>query len=467
MGSSAERILIVDDDELVTDVFAAILDDAGWSDTIRVTDSRRVLPVLEEHSVAAVLLDLAMPHVSGTELLDTIAERWPEIPVIILTLESRVDVVVECMKRGAFDFMTKPVDENRLIASVSHAVRVRGLDQEVRALSVRDDEIVIRSPETFAAIVTRSDAMRRVFAYVEAVAPGPRAVLITGESGTGKELIARAVHTASGRAGAFVAVNVAGLDDAMFSDSLFGHRRGAYTGADSVRKGLVESAADGTLFLDEIGDLDNAAQVKLLRLLQEDEYYPLGSDVPERSRARVVAATNSALVDKVEAGTFRRDLYYRLMAHHAALPPLRDRLEDLAPLVQLFVADACAAFAREPVRIAPRALDALLSYGFPGNVRELQSIVIDAVSRLAADTLTYDDLARHSSLEPVARREETPPIIINGSLPRLSDVEDYLYAEALRQSDGNQTAAARLLGVSQSTLSRWLARAAKSHRTDA
>ena len=237
MGSGTQHILIVDDDELVAQMYAAYLEDAGWPAPTVITDSRDAMAVVRSRDWQVILLDLHMPHVSGKEILAQIEEEQPEIPVIILTLDESVEVAVECMKLGAFNYMTKPVDQTRLLTSVRHAVRVRALQDEVSVLSRRTDQITIEHPEIFAPIITQSDAMRQVFAYVEAIAASPRAVLITGESGTGKELVARAVHDASGRSGEFVAVNVSGLDDTMFSDTLFGHRKGAFTGPTPFAKG--------------------------------------------------------------------------------------------------------------------------------------------------------------------------------------------------------------------------------------
>ena len=233
----------------------------------------------------------------------------------------------------------------------------------------------------FAEIVTQNPTMHALFRYVEAIARSPQPVLITGETGTGKELMARAVHRLAAPRGDFVAVNVAGLDDQVFSDTLFGHTRGAFTGADRPREGLITRAEDGTLFLDEIGDLAAVSQVKLLRLLQEGTYYPLGADRPRQSRARVVVATNRDVVQDVQAGTFRKDLYYRLRAHHVQLPPLRARRDDLALLVTHCLAKAATAL-HKPVPTPPLALYQLLhTYTFPGNVRELEAMVFDAVAR--------------------------------------------------------------------------------------
>ncbi len=457
MATSNETILIVDDDELVAEAYSSILEAAGWLNRVVIQDPRKVMAFVRDSTIGAILLDLNMPHITGQELLESITVERPEIPVIILTLEDSVDVAVDCMRVGAFDFMAKPVDENRLVNSVAHAVRVHALHEEVQVLSRRGRDFELQQPETFASIVTVSDAMRQLFAYIETIAGSPRAVLITGESGTGKELFARAVHDASGRQGQFVPVNVAGLDDTVFSDTLFGHRRGAFTGADSNRKGLVEQAAGGTLFLDEIGDLDNGAQLKLLRLLQEEEYYPLGSDNAERSTARIIAATNANLGERQESGAFRRDLYYRLMGHRVEVPPLRDRIEDLRSLVEHFASESYKTLTRTPQPVPPGVERVLLGYEFPGNVRELQAIVFDVVSRVGerpideSDLLDHPLLSRQRVLESAGAR-----LSYTGAIPTLEEAEQFLIQEALEQTKGNQTAAAKLLGVSQSTLSRRL-----------
>ncbi len=459
MRSGTETILIVDDDDVIVELYSAILEAAGWADRLLCNDSREVMELIRQNAVSAILLDLSMPHISGQELLEQIVREFPGIPAIILTVEDTIDVAVECMKIGAFDFMTKPIDKNRLANSIAHAVRVHELQDEVHVLSRRHGMADLDNPGVFEQIVTGSDVMFTMFAYIEAVAKSPKALLITGESGTGKELVARAVHDASGRPGQFVAVNVSGLDDTVFSDTLFGHRRGAFTGADNVRKGLIEQAADGTLFLDEIGDLDNAAQVKLLRLLQEGEYYALGSDSPGRSSSRIIAATNADLQERQIDGSFRRDLYYRLMAHHVRIPPLRERIEDLPLLLDHFIAESARLLSR-PIPSAPaRLVDVLASYSFPGNIRELQSLVHDVVSRESGSTLPAEyfiDYIEGHRQEAALPGAGTQRFSFAEPFPMLREVERFLIDEALERSDGNQTVAARMLGISQSTLSRRL-----------
>ena len=266
-------------------------------------------------------------------------QEHPELPVIVLTGANDVETAVRCMKDGAFDYLLKPVDEARLESAVRRAIEIGAMRRENSTLKRYLLTDALEHPEAFAAIVTAAKSMRAIFQYAEAVAPTPLPILVTGETGVGKELIARAIHAPERPPGPFLPVNVAGLDDALFSDALFGHKRGGFTGADRDRPGLVEQAAGGTLFLDEIGDLSPASQVKLLRLLQEGTYYPIGSDVMKRADIRVLVATNRDLRALQASGGFRKDLYYRLQAHHLHLPPLRERREDLPLLVAHFLAE--------------------------------------------------------------------------------------------------------------------------------
>jgi DNA-binding NtrC family response regulator len=456
--NEAPAILIVEDDELTAEYYATQIEEHDEGLCIICTDERDVFTFIRERPIGLVLLDLNLPHIGGEEILENIASESPELPVIVITANDKVDTAVRCMKRGAFDYLAKPVETNRLVTAVHNAQTLRRLRSEVEALSEGKAETELRHPEVFTQIVTQSPEMAKLFRYMEAIASSPKAVLITGESGTGKELIARAVHKLSGRPGRFVPVNVSGLDETMFSDTLFGHLKGAYTGANNTRSGLVESAAEGTLFLDEIGDLPAGAQVKLLRLLQEGEYYPLGADRPEQARVRVVAATNAELRKKKETGEFRRDLYYRIMAHRVKLPALRERIEDLPLLVAHFIEEAAGSLGKPAPQTPPELLDLLSAYSFPGNVRELQAIIFDLVSRHDTGKLSLTHIRAYlrDQRESALEDESGKPISFSGSFPKLREVEDYLIEEALKRSRGNQTLAAELLGVSQSTLSRRL-----------
>ena len=456
-------ILLVDDEPAWLRSLSLTLESsAGVTNLFLCQDSRDVLPLLEKGGIRLALLDLTMPGLSGEELLARIGEQHPEVAVIIVSGVNQLDTAVRCMKLGAFDYYVKTDDEDRLVSGVLRAIRMIELRDENRAVS---DSLVagtLSHPEAFAAIVTRSRAMFQVFAYIEAVATSSQPLLVTGESGVGKENVVRAVHGLSGRPGPLVAVNVAGLDDAVFADTLFGHVRGAYTGAEAARKGMIEEAAGGTLFLDEIGDLSIASQVKLLRLLQEGEYFALGSDVPKRLRARVVVATHRDLTAEEAAGRLRRDLYYRLRTHHAHIPPLRERPEDIEPLLRHFLAEAAACLGK-PVPTPPRELaGCLAAYGFPGNVRELRAMVYDAVSLHAGRMLSMQSfLAAVARAEPCRATPPPNPFAPFEPLPTFAEAAGFLVDEAMRRSGGNQTMAARLLGISQPALSKRLKHAGR------
>lgn len=453
-------VLIVEDDPVSAELYAVQIQEKLPASCIICSDSRRVAPILVQHNIDIIILDLHMPHVSGQEVLAQISLQFPDVPVIVVTSEDSIQIAVECMRHGAFDFITKPVTEARLVTAVKHGLRLCALQQEIHELSRSLHGLEIRDPEAFSDIITVSHKMRQIFSYIEAIAPSPKPVLILGDSGTGKELIANVLHRISGRSGAFVPVNVSGLDDTMFSDTMFGHTKGAYTGANTSRGGLVQRAQDGTLFLDEIGDLPMGAQIKLLRLLQEGEYYQLGSDAASRASVRVVAATNANLTEKLENGLFRKDLYYRLMAHTVRLPALKDRVEDIPHLVEHFVTAACSELGRSRVQVQQEVCRLLSGYSFPGNVRELQSLVFDAVSRASGKFLPVQPFREY-----VAEIHAGPAgsgvvngggtsVSYAGNFPTLQHVNDFFIAEALRITNGNQSAAADLLGVSQSTLSR-------------
>lgn len=461
-------ILVVDDDPVALELITVNLEHLGFRNVITQEDGEHVVEFCRTRPISLIILDLFLPGISGIDVLEQVTEQFPRIPVIVVTVNDSVDAAVRCMKHGAFDFMTKPLDRNRLGPAVGHALRVRDLEQRLELFGeTSDTSPQLRQPETFERIITASPRMHAVFQYVEAIAPSPAAVLVTGESGTGKELLARAIHDASGRNGAFVAVNAAGLDDVMFSDTLFGHERGAYTGADRVRQGLIEKARGGTLFLDEIGDLETSSQIKLLRLLQEGEYYPLGSDEARLADVRVVAATNADLLERQERGVFRRDLYYRLLAHFIRIPALRDRPEDIPVLARHFAAQTARALGIPAPRMGSAVTELLRRYSFPGNVRELQSLIADAVSQARGGEIQtpviqhYID--RHDRVrapEPRHDEHDGARFSWSGPFPTLEEVEWFLIDEALARSDQNQSAAARLLGVAQSTLSRRIAKRA-------
>lgn len=452
-------------------------DEAPWLRSLRMTlegpggitnivtcqDSRQVLELLGQQDVGLILLDLTMPHISGEELLTRIMEQYPETSVIVLSGMNQLEAAVRCMRLGAFDYLVKTVDEERILDAVRRAVTVQELRRENREMRSRLLEDRLEHPEAFSGIVTRNSALRSIFKYIEAVAGSSQPILITGESGVGKELIARAVHELSRATGPLIAVNVAGLDDNVFADTLFGHIRGAFTGADEARRGMVEQAADGTLFLDEIGDLSLISQVKLLRLIQEGEYYPLGSDTPRRMRARIVVATHCDLAARQRAQQFRSDLYYRLRAHHVHIPPLRERKDDLQLLLDFFLDEACREFGKKVPTYTKELLTLLNNYSFPGNMRELKSMVYDAVSVHTSKMLSMNAFIQGMGVRetdlPEAGADQSGgynPFTVCEELPSLGESIDLLLSETMRRSDNNQTIASRMLGISQPALSKRL-----------
>lgn len=464
-------VLIVDDEESELESFDTVLKLGGITNIIKCMDSREVLPILSKHEVECILLDIIMPHISGTELLPKLQEKYPEIPVIIITGVDDVETAVECMKKGASDYMVKPVEQSHLLSGVRRLIELKDIKRKYSLLRHRFFSDQVNNPEAFKEIVTNDAKIKAIFQYIEVIAPSPEPVLITGETGVGKELIAKVIHKLSNRKGDFVAVNVAGVDDNIFSDTLFGHEKGAFTDAVSDRAGMIQTASAGTLFLDEIGDLSIPSQVKLLRLLQEYEYFPLGSDIPRYTDARVILATNSDLNALMESGRFRKDLYHRICVHRVHVPALRERLDDIPLLVGHFLDEAAETLKKKKPTVPGELFALLRTYGFPGNIRELRAMVLDAVSsgksmilslkpfreaigKQNADGVEPSDLKRFKS-DPASL------ITFSDNLPTLKQVEQKLIEEALERSGGNQAIAAQILGITRQALNNRLQRQRK------
>ena len=457
-----DPILVIDDEESILLSVDTILQMAGYTNVITCADSRQALAIIDQRRPSTILLDLNMPHMSGEEIIDSVAARYPRLPIIVITGKIDTETAVECMKSGAFDFIVKPVEEERLLEAVAKAQALVQADQGSRVnAAFRTPKL--RHPELFGEIVTESDEMLRIFEYIESIATTDQPVLIQGETGTGKELFARAIHRVSGREGEFVAVNVAGLDDNVFSDSLFGHVKGAFTGADCTRSGFIEKAAHGTLFLDEIGDLSGASQVKLLRLLQEREYIPLGQDRISFSTARILTSTHVELWQKRQEGSFRQDLHYRLATHRIQVPPLRNRKEDIPLLIHHFLERAAEALQKPRPTFPGELVHQLTSYHFPGNVRELQAMIFDAVARHRNGVLSMavfrDHMARSRNVpKEVLHNTVTPdrPFRFLEPLPSIKNATAMLIDEAMARAGSNQSIAASMLGISQQALSKRL-----------
>jgi DNA-binding NtrC family response regulator len=375
------RVLVVDDETNLRAVLRGLLERDGYA-VDEASDGRAALEKARTKSYAAVLTDLRMPEMDGAALLDALRRDHPELPVVLLTAHGTVQTAVDAMRRGAFDFLTKPFDKDELARVVERAAASR---------LMRRKEVHDARPG-LATLVGRSAAMQRVRERIQKVAPAPSNVLVLGETGTGKELVARALHDLSPRAKEpFVATNCAAIPETMVEAELFGHERGAFTGAVASRPGRLELADGGTLFLDEIGDMDAKTQPKLLRALEQREIQRVGGSVTKKVDVRLVAATHPDLPQRVERGDFRRDLYFRIAVLTIELPPLRDRMEDLPELVEHFRAKHAKRLAKDVTPAGEKLLARLRAHSFPGNVRELENVV-ESLVVLSDGTMRVSDL---------------------------------------------------------------------------
>lgn len=456
-------VLLVDDEEAILQGEVRVLRASGISNLITENDSRKVMPLLEKTNIEAILLDISMPHISGDVLLKNIREQYPEIPIIIVTASDEISTAVKCIKAGAFDYMVKAVEPGRLISGLRKAIEFRIINR--RYLNLREHFLSdkIQNPDVFKKIITQNSKMQAIFVFIESIASTSETILITGDTGSGKELIAESIHISSGRSGSLVKINAAGLDDAIFSDTLFGHTKGAFTGADASRKGLIQQAEGGTLFLDEIGDLSIPTQIKLLRLLENFEYYPVGSDLPRTTSSRFIVATHKNLPELVKNGQFRKDLYYRLQTHEIHIPPLRQRKDDLLLLVNHFLDDASQKLNKKKLSFPDELLILLETYDFPGNVRELRSMVINAVSQQKEKMLSLKSfrvaMGIKSEINPLPSTEQQ--MDFPDRLPSIKEITDQLIKEAIKRSKGNNAIAAGLLRITPQALSKRLSRKIK------
>ncbi len=430
-------ILVVDDEEPQRRVLAGFLRKRGY-EVEAVGSADEAVAVVSSRTVDLVLTDLRMPGKTGVELLDAVRGVNPEIPVVVMTAYGTVASAVDAMKRGAADYLGKPVDLDELDVLVVRTLERRALVSENRALREQ-----VESRYRLAGLETGNERMQEAINMAARAAASRATILIHGESGTGKELLARAIHYASPRRrGPLVAVNVAALPEALLESELFGHERGAFTGADREHRGRFELADGGTLFLDEIGDLPRGTQVKLLRVLQEQSFERLGGTKPIKVDVRLVAATHRDLEAMARAGDFREDLYFRLNVVAITLPPLRERKEDVPLLVDHFL----RRFADEGKArsVSREAMDLLLKHDYPGNVRELENLVHRAVVLARGDVITTSDLPLHvAGLKPEVRGEDA------SFTERVEAFEKALIFEALEKAGGVQTRAAAALGMSE------------------
>lgn len=463
----ADPILFVDDEQHFLLSIELTMSSQGINHIETCSDSRQVMELMAQKKYSLVVLDINMPHISGTELLPQIVQRHPGTNVIVITAVNDVESAVQCMKEGAFDYVVKPVDDTRIVGVVKRGLEFAEMRNENEMLKVSLLREKLDHPEAFKEIITHSKSMTSLFRYMEAIAKTNLPVMITGETGTGKELFAKAIHTISGRTGDLIPVNVAGVDDHLFTDTLFGHKKGAFTGADTERKGLIEKADQGTLFLDEIGDLSLESQVKLLRLLQDGQYYPLGSDITKLSNARIIVATHRDIESMQAGNAFRQDLYYRLKAHHIPIPPLRDRKPDIPYLADHFITRAADTLGKKRPTVPKELYPLLTNYSFPGNVRELEGVIFDAVSLHSRGVLSLESIRKRVSPGHPGKKVKTmvetnesgvEPLSVPEQFPTMEEAEEFLIAEALKRAEGNQTIAADLLGLSRRALNNRLRR---------
>ena len=449
MSKMRGRILLVEDDDVLSGALAVGLRAEGFEVTT-CSSAEAALGVLSQTPHDVVVSDLNLGGMDGLELCTQMAELVPGTPLIVMTGFGSFDTAVQAVRAGAYDFLSKPVDADVLTISVERALERSQLLQEVRQLRDRVDQ-----RRGFAGLVGDSPAMQRVYDLLERAAPSDATVLVTGASGTGKELVARALHKRSKRAsGPFIAINCGAMPEALLESELFGHAKGAFTGANTEKRGLLAEAEGGTLFLDEVGEMPPAMQVKLLRALQERTVRPVGGSKERAFDARMIAATNRDLEQEIEEKRFREDLYFRLAVIVVELPGLSERGSDVLLLAQHFIEKAAEAEERPVKGLAPDAAQLLRSYDWPGNVRELHNAMERAVALTRHDHVTLEDLP------PRIRRYDPNQVVIQAEsaadLLPLAEIERRYVLRALEVTGGNRTRAAKLLGVDRKTLRRKL-----------
>ncbi len=444
-GTLAERILIVDDDEALRESLGMLLAAEGY-DVALADCADSALAELDRESVDLVLCDLRMPGMDGLELLPQLVKKVPGATVLMMSAFGSADLAIEAMSRGAYDYLAKPFQPSEVLLAIRKA-RERERLRRANALLQRDVERVVGD----RPIVAASSAMIEVLELIERAAEFKATVLLTGESGTGKEVLARAIHSQSGRREeAFVAVNCGAIPETLLESELFGHAKGAFTGADKARRGLFVEASEGTLFLDEIGELPVALQVKLLRALQEEEIRPVGESKPRTVDVRVIAATSRDLAHEISEGRFREDLFYRLNVVHVHVPALRDRRDDIPLLVDHFVSRARETLGKGLRGVADDALTRLTGYAWPGNVRELENVIERAVILAQGDRLTTTDLPDNVALPgPTTGAADPGDLSLKRARRRF---EADLILKALEATGGNRTHAAKLLEISHRAL---------------
>jgi len=442
----SDLIFIVDDDPSIRKLTAVLLEDQSYS-TRAFETGEECLDCLDDHP-SAILLDMMLPGMNGLETLKKIKERSASIPVILVTSIDKTDTVVEAMKIGAYDYLVKPYDETRLFASLEKALQQNSLSSHLSFLKNEINKLK-------TGIVGDSPIITEVLSKVKMGAESGAAILIEGESGTGKELLARTVHENSPCSGGlFVDINCGAIPDTLQESELFGHRKGAFTGATETQKGKLELAHHGTLFLDEIGEMTLPTQAKLLRFLQERNFERIGEHRKINVECQIVSATNKDLKEAIRQGTFREDLYYRLAVFPITSPPLRERKEDIPLLSQHFISKYSSQIRKSHIGIDPKAMQVLIEYSWPGNIRELENTIFQAMIIGSGETLQVEDfplISQTPTKSADASSSNTP-----SAIPPLDDTIKSAIKAALRASDGKANLAGEKLGLSRSAFYRLL-----------
>ena len=441
-------VLVVDDDEGLLLSIKATLVSSGLPEPALISDSRNVISLMRDHQYPLVLLDLMMPHLNGIEVLEKIKNEFPESECVIVSANDEVATAVKAMSLGASDYLVKPLNSEKLVALVNRSLEKYSVRNELVRFGRKKVFSELKHPEAFAEMIAEDESMALVFHQVEAVAGTDYSVVINGESGTGKEMLARVIHRLSNRSEApFYAVNMASFSKTIFEDEFFGHAKGAYTDASSDRRGFFEAAQGGTLFLDEITELDPSLQAKLLRVIEEREFYRLGSTEVRNVDVRIIAATNRDVNEEIIKNRFRADLFYRINMYNIKIPPLRERKDDILPLARHFLKLHAGANNKNIQDLEPKLADRLLQSSFLGNVRELENIIAGAVLLERGKTLT---LTSARNLLPYTGPERRK----NVELVTLDELEKRHIKRVLEVTGGNRPKAAKILGINVSTVYR-------------
>ncbi len=445
-----ETILLVDDELTYLELLKSILQQEGYTNVITESNPLNVPHLLKTQNIDLILLDIYMPQMNGLQLLEQITPEYPNIPVIIVTAVDDKEIALEAIKFGAYEFIIKPPDTDRLLLTIRRAIDYKLLEKE-RDVLRGESSIPKVDDNKFSNIITDSDTMRKVFNLVEIFAPTNETILIVGETGTGKDLIAKKIHDLSSRKyKPYVAVNLASISSSLFESELFGNIKGSFTGSTGDKQGYFEAANGGTIFLDEIGELPKELQGKLLRTIQYNEIFKIGSSSPIKLDIRIVAATNRDLVDAVNKGNFRADLYYRLNRGHISLPPLRKRGNDVLLISNHLIKVANATYNKNILGLTREAIAQLRNYPFPGNVRELENIIFNSVVQAADnERLAFVEIPKASESREIEMQKSE--LLIS-----FEEVEKKHIINVMGALNNNVRKAASILGVSERTLQRRL-----------